>query len=254
MDRFTRTEMLLGARAMETLKASHVAVFGLGGAGSWCAEGLDRTGVGNITLVDDDFVEITNLNRQVQAVESSLGLPKAIAMTYRLREIDPKGVYEPKCFRYSAEGRDDFFGENIHYDYVVDAIDIVSCKLDLIQTCVERGIPIVSALGTGNKKDASAFQITDLSKTTNCPLARIIRKELRARGIQHLKVVFSPESAAETDQTLEQPAPGRHTVIASAPWVPPVAGFLLAQAVILDLTGQSEPAQENTRDSSADPN
>lgn len=235
---FTRTEMLLGAPAMEKLAGAHVAVFGLGGVGSWCAEALARAGVGKLTLVDDDMVSLSNLNRQVQATHSSLGQPKAIAMSVRLREINPEGKYVAKCFRYSAAGREDFFPAD--YDYVVDAIDLVSCKLDLIETALKENIPVISALGTGNKLDASQFCITDISKTSGCPLARIIRKELRARGIQHHKVVFSPELAAET--TLpegETPPPGRRSIPASASWVPPVAGFLLAQAVIQDLTQEA---------------
>lgn len=231
-EQFLRTEMLLGADAMEKLNGSHVAVFGLGGVGSWCAEALARAGVGTLTLVDDDMVSPTNLNRQVQATYSSIGQPKAIAMSVRLRDINPNGKFIAKCFRYSAAGREDFFPAD--YDYVVDAIDLVSCKLDLIETAISQGIPIVSALGTGNKLDAAQFQITDISQTSGCPLARIVRKELRARGIEHLKVVFSPEPAAETTQP-ETPPPGRRSVPASAPWVPPVAGFLLAQTVILDL-------------------
>lgn len=231
-DQFLRTEMLLGETAIKKLADSHVAVFGLGGVGSWCAEALARAGVGKLTLVDDDMVSPTNINRQSQATHSSIGQPKAIAMSVRLRDINPMCKCTPKCYRYSAEGREDFFPAD--YDYVVDAIDLVSCKLDLIETSIKEGIPIISALGTGNKLDATLFQITDISKTSGCPLARIIRKELRARGINHHRVVFSPELAAETEQK-EMPPPGRRSVPASAPWVPPVAGFLLAQAVIMDL-------------------
>lgn len=234
---FSRTEMLLGAPAMEKLAGAHVAVFGLGGVGSWCAEALARAGVGKLTLVDDDMVSLSNLNRQVQATHSSLGQPKAIAMSVRLREINPEGKFVAKCFRYSAAGREDFFPAD--YDYVVDAIDLVSCKLDLIETALKENIPVISALGTGNKLDASQFRITDISKTSGCPLARIIRKELRARGIQHHKVVYSPELAAETTPPEgETPPPGRRSIPASASWVPPVAGFLLAQAVIEDLISQ----------------
>lgn len=234
---FSRTEMLLGETAMEKLANSHVAVFGLGGVGSWCAEALTRAGVGKLTLVDDDMVSLSNLNRQVQAIHSSLGQPKAIAMSVRLREINPEGKFVAKCFRYSAAGREDFFPAD--YDYVVDAIDLVSCKLDLIETALKENIPVISALGTGNKLDASQFRITDISKTSGCPLARIIRKELRARGIQHHKVVYSPELAAETTPPEgETPPPGRRSIPASASWVPPVAGFLLAQAVIEDLISQ----------------
>lgn len=231
-NQFLRTEMLLGEDAMKKLADAHVAVFGLGGVGSWCAEALARAGIGKLTLVDDDMVSPTNLNRQVEATHSTVGQPKAIAMMARIRDVNPNCTCVPKCFRYSAEGREDFFPAD--YDYVVDAIDLVSCKLDLIETSIREQIPIISALGTGNKLDASQFQITDISKTSGCPLARIIRKELRARGINHLKVVFSPELAAETEQK-ETPPPGRRSVPASAPWVPPVAGFLMAQAVITDL-------------------
>lgn len=232
-EQFLRTEMLLGTPAIERLAAAHVAVFGLGGVGSWCAEALTRAGVGALTLIDQDTVGKTNLNRQAQALWSTLDQPKAEALAARLRDINPACRLSPLQARYCAENRDAFFP--IRYDYIVDAIDLVSCKLDLIETAQSRGIPIVSALGTGNKLDASLFTITDIAQTSGCPLARIVRKELRARGILHHKVIFSPELAAKTDQR-ETPPPGRRSVPASAPWVPPVAGFLLAQAVVLDLT------------------
>lgn len=231
-EQFLRTEMLLGTPALERLAAAHVAVFGLGGVGSWCAEALARAGVGELTLIDQDTVGKTNLNRQAQALQSTLGQPKAEALCARLGDINPACRLHPLQARYCAENRADFF--SVRYDYIVDAIDLVSCKLDLIETALSRGIPIVSALGTGNKLDASQFVITDLAQTSGCPLARIIRKELRARGILHHKVVFSPEPAAAAEQR-EAPPPGRRSVPASAPWVPPVAGFLLAQAVVLDL-------------------
>ncbi len=234
-EQFLRTEMLLGPEAMQTLSRAHVAVFGLGGVGSWCAEALARCGIGKLTLVDHDTVSPTNINRQLQAVHSTVGQPKAEAMAARLRDIHPEATFLARPTRYSAEQREDFFP--CDYDYVVDAIDLVSCKLDLIETAIRQGIPIVSALGTGNKLDASQFELTDISKTSGCPLARIVRKELRNRGIHHLKVVFSAELPAQTEQS-EAPPPGRRSVPASAPWVPPVAGFLLAQAVILDLIGR----------------
>ena len=231
-EQFLRTEMLLGAPALERLAGAHVAVFGLGGVGSWCAEALARAGVGALTLVDQDTVGLTNLNRQILALHSTLGQPKAQAMARRVADINPGCRVTPLCARYEAADRERFFTQP--YDYLVDAIDLVSCKLDLIQSALERSIPVVSALGTGNKLDASRFEITDIAKTTGCPLARIMRKELRRRGIEHLKVVFSPEQAAPTQQR-EAPPPGRRSVPASAPWVPPTAGLLLAQAVILDL-------------------
>lgn len=232
-EQFLRTEMLLGTAAMEKLAASHVAVFGLGGVGSWCAEALVRAGVGTLTLVDHDQVGLTNLNRQVQALHSTLSLDKTEAMAGRLRDINPDCVLRLLPQRYEAESRERFF--DVRYDYIVDAIDLVSCKLDLIQTALGRGIPIISSMGTGNKLDPSLFRVADLSKTEGCALARVLRKELKKRGIVHHTVVFSPELPVTPEQKGETPPPGRRSVPASAPWVPPVAGFLLAGKVIQDL-------------------
>ena len=182
--RFLRTEMVLGDRALEKLSRCHVAVFGLGGVGSYAAEILARSGVGELTLVDQDTLSLTNINRQLYALSST--------------------------------------------------VDLVTCKLDLIQQAGERGIPIISALGTGNKLDPTLLQVTDISKTSVCPLARVMRRELRDRGIRHLQVVYSPEPAAETRQ-LEAPSPGRRSVPASVPWVPSTAGILMASAIVRDL-------------------
>lgn len=232
-EQFLRTEMLLGSTALEKLAASHVAVFGLGGVGSWCAEALARSGIGTLTLIDHDEIGVTNLNRQAEALHSTLGKPKAIAMADRISDINPDCIVNPVVARYTPDDRDDF--SLASYDSIVDAIDIVSCKLDLIQTAIAYNIPIISALGTGNKLDGSLFRIADISKTEGCSLARIIRRELAHRGIRHHKVVFSPELAIKTPQW-ETPPPGRRSVPASAPWVPPIAGFLLAGEVIKDLT------------------
>lgn len=229
---FLRTQMLLGAQAMARLQGAHVAVFGIGGVGSWCAEALARAGVGRLTLVDNDQVGLTNLNRQVEALHSTLGLDKTEAMARRIRDIDPCCQVTQIPEKYEAHCREAFFGAD--YDYIVDAIDLVSCKLDLIETALARKIPIISSMGTGNKLDPAQFRVADLAKTEGCPLARILRKELKKRGILHHKVVFSPELPAQTTQE-EAPPPGRRSVPASAPWVPPVAGFLLAGAVIQDL-------------------
>ena len=231
---FLRTEMLLGPQAMERLAAAHVAVFGLGGVGSWCAEALARSGVGALTLVDHDEVGPTNLNRQVEATRSTLGLPKAQAMADRIRDITPACRLTQRAEKYEADRRESFFA--VRYDYIVDCIDLVSCKLDLIQTALERGVPIVSALGTGNKLDPSQFRITDLSKTEGCPLARVVRKELRARGILHHRVLWSPEEPRVPLQQ-EDPPPGRRSVPGSVAWVPPVAGLMLAGDVVLSLAG-----------------
>lgn len=231
-EQFLRTEMLLGEAAMDRLASSHVAVFGLGGVGSWCAEALARAGVGALTLVDNDQVGLTNINRQIQALHSTVGLDKTEALAQRVRDINPDCSLRLIPEKYEADTRERFF--DVRYDYIVDAIDLVSCKLDLIETALGRGIPIISSMGTGNKLDPSQFRVADLSKTEGCALARILRKELKKRGIVHHKVVFSPELPVKPAQ-MEEPPPGRRTVPASAPWVPPVAGFLLAGAVIQDL-------------------
>lgn len=232
---FLRTEMLLGTPAMARLSQAHVAVFGLGGVGSWCAEALARAGVGTLTLVDNDQVGLTNLNRQVQALHSTLGLDKTEALAQRIRDINPACQLHLIPEKYEAASRTRFFPPDCGYDYIVDAIDLVSCKLDLIETALGRGIPILSSMGTGNKLDPTQFRVADISKTEGCPLARILRKELRARGILHHKVVFSPELPVKPRQE-EAPPPGRRSVPASAPWVPPVAGFLLAGTVIQALS------------------
>ena len=233
-EQFLRTEMLLGEAAMDRLASSHVAVFGLGGVGSWCAEALARAGIGALTLVDNDQVGLTNINRQIQALHSTVGWDKTEALAQRVRDINPDCSLRLISEKYEADSRGRFF--DVRYDYIVDAIDLVSCKLDLIETALGRGIPIISSMGTGNKLDPSQFRLADISKTEGCALARILRKELKKRGILHHKVVFSPELPVKPAQ-MEAPPPGRRSVPASAPWVPPVAGFLLAGAVIRDLTG-----------------
>ena len=229
---FIREEALLGSDAMARLRSSHVAVFGLGGVGSWCAEALCRSGIGELTLVDQDCVSVSNRNRQLCALENTVGQSKAQVMAQRLGQINPDCRIHALTEQYNAESREHFFAA--HFDYVVDAIDLVSCKLDLIESCVTRGIPMVSSLGTGNKLDASRLCITDLSKTEGCPFARILRKELRARGITHLSVVFSSEEARECAQT-ETPPPGRRSVPGSLVWVTATAGMLLCQKVVRDI-------------------
>ncbi len=237
---FLRTEMLLGSAAMEKLKRSHVAVLGLGGVGSWCAEGLARSGVGKLTLVDCDEVSISNLNRQLEATVQTIGQPKAMAMAERIAIVAPNCEVYPLVYRYAPEEREVFFAGN--YDHIVDAIDLVSCKLDLIQTALERNIPIVSALGTGNKLDPTQFQITDISKTMGCPLARIIRKELRARGISHHRVLWSAEEPISPADCGEAPPPGRRSIPGSVAWVPSCAGLMLAGDVALSLTAAERTA------------
>ena len=231
-DRFARERAVLGARSMELLRGSRVAVLGLGGVGSWCAEALARSGVGALTVIDEDVVSETNINRQLLALSSTLGRPKAEVMAARIRDIAPDCAVTAVVGRYDAEHRDVLFAAR--YDYIADAIDLVACKLDLICTARERGIPVISALGTGNKRDASLLRVCDISKTEGDGLARVVRKELRERGVRHHTVVFSPEQGAPVEQS-ETPPPGRRTVPGSLVWVPACAGLLMCQHIVTEL-------------------
>lgn len=242
-ERFLRNEMLLGREAVERLAASHVCVVGLGGVGSYAVEALARSGVGELTLIDQDAYGESNINRQLGALESTLGLPKAEVLARRVLDINPDCCVHPIVGRYTREEREQYFGD---YDYIADAIDLVSCKVDLICQAIERNIPILSALGTGNKLDPSRIQVTDLSKTQGCPLARVMRRELGRLGIRHVKVVYSPEEAAPCAQ-LEVPPPGRRSVPASVPWVPSVAGLMMGGAIVMDLIARLLPGEEGER-------
>jgi tRNA A37 threonylcarbamoyladenosine dehydratase len=238
-NQFLRSEMLWGPDGQRRLAESHVILFGLGGVGSYTAECLARAGVGELTIVDNDTVGLTNLNRQLEALHSTLGQNKTDAVAARLLDINPALKLHPICGTYDAAHRDEFFPEGCHYDYIVDAIDLVSCKLDLAETALRLNIPMVMALGTGNKLDPTLLRLADISETYGCPLARVMRKELKRRGIQRMQVVFSPEEPAETMQ-LEAPPPGRRSVPASVAWVPSCAGLMMAGAVIQDLINEKE--------------
>ena len=229
---FLREEMLLGAAAMERLARAHVIIFGIGGVGSYVAEGLARAGVGALTLVDSDTVGESNLNRQLCALHSTIGQYKSDVMARRILDINPdcRVISIPELYNEARKER--FFSQP--YDYVVDAIDLVSCKLSLIQTARARGIPIISAMGAGNKLDPTQFRITDISKTSGCHLARIMRRELRARGIEHHTVLFS-EELPQKPEALEAPPPGRRTIPGSVSWVPSCAGLMLAGHVVKEL-------------------
>ena len=229
---FLREEMALGTSALERLAQCHVAVFGIGGVGSYAAEALARGGVGSLTLVDHDTVSLTNLNRQLCALHSTLGQFKAQVMAERVLDINPSCQVRAITKQYNEADKAYFL--DTAYDYIIDAIDLVSCKLSLIENAHRLGIPILSALGTGNKLDPSAFRIADIQQTSFCPLARVIRKELKARGITHHKVLFSPEPAL-TPVPLDSPPPGRRSTPASVSWVPSCAGLQLAGQVILEL-------------------
>ena len=234
-DNFSRTELLLGREAMHRLSESRVAVFGLGGVGSAAAEALARSGVGILDLVDHDIVSRTNINRQLIATELTVGREKVDVMKERIRAINPDAVVNTHACFYMPDTAAIF--DLSVYDYIIDAMDTVTAKIELIVRAKAAGTPIISCMGTGNKLEPEKFEVTDISKTYGCPLARVMRKELRARGIQHLKVVFSPEEPVSPAQP-ETPPPGRRSVPASNPWVPAAAGLLLGSAVVRDLIGQ----------------
>ena len=225
-ERFTRTAMLLGENAVRRLQDKHVAVFGIGGVGSFCAEALARAGVGALTLVDDDIVSPSNLNRQLVALHSTIGKAKTEVMAARIEDIAPECKVTVLTRRYEPQSREDFF--TCRYDFIADAIDSVACKTDLIATSLEREIPIISAMGTGNKLDPTKFVITDLSKTSGCPLARVMRRELKQRGIVHHTVLYSTEPAIKP---LFQPENGK-SVPGSVAWVPSCAGLMMAGHII----------------------
>lgn len=232
---FLRNEMLWGPAAQARLSAAHVILFGLGGVGSYTAECLARSGIGELTIVDSDTVALTNLNRQLEALHSTLGQPKTEAVGQRLLDINPSLRLHAVHGLYDAVHREQFFPDGCRYDYIVDAIDLVSCKLDLAETARRLNVPLIMALGTGNKLDPAQLRIADIADTYGCPLARVMRKELRRRGIEHQTVVFSPEEPVQPVSQPEVPPPGRRSIPASNPWVPAAAGLLLGSAVVRDL-------------------
>lgn len=229
---FSRAELLLGEEALEKLRSARVALFGIGGVGSFAAEALARGGVGHITLVDGDTVSITNINRQLIALHSTVGKEKTAVMAERIADISPETEVETYPVVYGAENLDllDFST----YDYVIDAIDTVTSKLILIEEAKKAGVPVISCMGTGNKFHPERFEVTDISKTSVCPLAKVMRKELKVRGIKNVKVVYSkeePQKPAESTETGKRQIPG------SLSFVPPVAGLLLAGEVIRHIAG-----------------
>ena len=229
---FSRAELLLGEEALEKLRSARVALFGIGGVGSFAAEALARGGVGHITLVDGDTVSITNINRQLIALHSTVGKEKTAVMAERIADISPETEVETYPVVYGAENRDllDFST----YDYVIDAIDTVTSKLILIEEAKKAGVPVISCMGTGNKFHPERFEVTDISKTSVCPLAQVMRKELKVRGIKNVKVVYSKE---EPQKPAESPETGKRQIPGSLSFVPPVAGLLLAGEVIRHIAG-----------------
>ena len=229
-----RTGMLLGREAVDRLAAARVAVFGLGGVGGYAVEALARSGIGALDLIDHDTVSRSNINRQILATQSTVGLPKTEAARRRVLDINPEAKVTVWPEFYNAETADSF--DFTQYDYIIDAIDTVTGKLALVERAQAAGTPIICCMGTGNKLDASAFEVADISKTTMCPLARIMRKELSKRGIKHLKVVYSREEAlTPTGWEEEAAAIGKRQIPGSVSFVPGAAGLILAGEVIKDI-------------------
>jgi tRNA A37 threonylcarbamoyladenosine dehydratase len=236
MDPCARTRLLLGDEGMARLRKARVAVFGLGGVGGYVVEALARSGIGALDLVDHDTISITNLNRQLLATQATIGKDKASVAAERVSAIDPAIQVNAIKLFYGPDTADQFnFSQ---YDYVVDAIDTVTGKLALVTAAQAAGTPIISSMGTGNKLDPTKFQIADISKTSVCPLARIMRKECAKRGIKHLKVLFSTEDPLSPGSESSEELPeGRRSLPGSVAFVPSVAGLIIAGEVIRDLTG-----------------
>ncbi len=233
-EEFSRSAFLLGEEAMERLQNARVAVFGLGGVGGYVVEALARGGIGAIDLIDHDTVSQSNLNRQILATRETLGKPKTEAAAQRLMQINPALKIRVWPVFYTPDTADQF--DFTQYDYIVDAIDTVTGKLALIQRAFDAGTPVISCMGTGNKLDPTRFEVEDIAKTTMCPLARIMRKELSKRGIKHMKVVYSKEEAlTPTGWEEAAAASGKRQIPGSVSFVPGVAGLILAGEVIKDI-------------------
>lgn len=242
---FSRAELLIGKEGIEKLSKKTVAIFGIGGVGTFVAEGLARSGVGKFILVDDDDICLTNINRQIHALRSTVGKPKVDVMKERILDINPKAQVVTYKMLYTPETADKLLSDS--YDYVVDAIDMVSSKLDLIERCYRRNIPIMSSMGAGNKLDPTKFEVVDIFDTSICPLAKVMRKELRKREVKKLKVVYSKEIPIKPIQTnsncktdcictnKERTCVTRRQIPGSVAFVPSVAGLIIASEVVKDL-------------------
>lgn len=243
---FSRTQMLIGEEGLERLRNSKVAVFGIGGVGSYAVEALARSGVGSFVLVDDDSICITNLNRQIHALIQTIGQPKVEAMKDRILQINPQAIVKTHRELYNAKSSDRLLSDS--YDYVIDAIDMVTAKIDLIVKCKAKGIPIISCMGTGNKLNPLMLEVTDIHKTSVCPLAKVMRTKLRELGVKDLTVVYSkelplkPEFTRETDCKTgcvcinkERTCVVRHQVPGSVSFVPSAAGLVIASEAVKHL-------------------
>ena len=241
LNQFSRTELLLGKEAMKILSRAHVAVFGVGGVGGYVIEALVRSGISHIDIIDNDTVSLTNINRQIIASHSTIGKAKVDVMKERIMDINPDAEVKVfKCF-YLPETRNLFdFSE---YDYVIDAVDTVTAKIQLILQAKEAGVPIISSMGAGNKLNPMSFEVTDISQTSVCPLARVMRQECKRRGIKDVKVVYSKEKPVESKLTEEEKKSaeqkGNGVAPGSCAFVPSVAGLIIAGEVIKDLTAKA---------------
>ncbi len=232
-DRFLRTKMLIGEEAFDILQGSHVAVFGVGGVGGYVVEALARSGVGEITVVDNDTVSLSNINRQIIATENTVGMAKTKVIKERILSINPKIKINTYEMFVLPENIDEI--DFSSFDYVVDAVDTVSAKIAIILKCKNEKIKVISSMGTGNKLDANAFEITDIYKTSVCPLARVMRLEMRKRGVKKLKVLYSKETPIKQQST--EASPSGRQVPASIAFVPSVAGLLIGGEVVRELIG-----------------
>jgi len=247
---FSRTEMVIGTQALNQLRKSTVVILGVGGVGSYVAEGLARSGVGHFILCDDDDVCLTNINRQILATRSTVGQTKVDVMKKRILDINPKAIVDVHPYLYNSESADRILPEKC--DYVVDAIDMISAKLDLIERCIDRNLPIISSMGTGNKLNPTMLEVTDIYKTSMCPLARVMRKELKKRKVKKLKVVYSKEEpitpkpisgdcntqciCPNKDRTCVE----RRSIPGSTSFVPSVAGLIIASEIVKELSKQAD--------------
>lgn len=239
--RFSRTELVLGREGLSRLTAARVAVFGVGGVGSYVAEGLARAGVGHLVLVDNDVISLTNINRQLHSLTSTLGKQKTAVMRERILDINPAAEITVINAFYLPDNADSFFMENTPYDYVVDAIDTVAGKISLAAECAKRHLPIISSMGAGNKVDPARFEVADIYETSVDPLARVMRKKLKELGVKKLKVVYSKEEPRQVilpdSGEVEKKGSAGRMAPGSISFVPSVAGLIIASEVVKDLTG-----------------
>lgn len=252
LNQFSRTELIIGKEGIKKLSRAKVVIFGIGGVGSFVCEGLARAGVKHFVLVDDDKICLTNLNRQIHATIGTIGMPKVDAMKERILDINPQAEVKTFMTFYMPDTDTNIIDESV--TYVVDAVDTVTAKIKIIMDSQEIGVPVISAMGTGNKLDPTRFEITDIYKTSVCPLAKVMRKELKARGVRHLKVLYSKEDPIKPNQGADSSCktncvcpPGtkrkctvRNQVPGSISFVPSVAGLIIAGEVIKDILAKEE--------------